>query len=136
MLAGWLSLFLTFALFMKLSLMIGCVHSIDIGCKGSIYGLDIFRKHPRLVFVFSMEINYQTLLLYLHVFSVLVRLTWFCKKIKLWTKVRSFKFQKNELIPTLFAHARECIFHFQKIFSWPQPCWGLGLPLNHGKFIH
>ena len=77
-LAGCLSLFLTFAVFMKLSLMIVCIHSIEIGCKKSRYGLEISRKHPRLVFAFSIETKRQTLLLYLHVFSLLVRLTWFC----------------------------------------------------------
>ena len=56
-------------------------------------------------------------------------------KDKTLKKFCSFKFQKNELIQTLFAHAQECIFYFQKCFPWLQPCWGLGLPLNHGKFI-
>ena len=55
--AGEMSvLILTFAMFMKLWLMIGCIHNIVIGFKNGRYGFEIPRKHGRLVFVFSREI--------------------------------------------------------------------------------
>ena len=50
------SLFLTFVMFMKLSLMIGCIYRIEVGCKDGRCGFEISGKHRRLEFVFSMEI--------------------------------------------------------------------------------
>ena len=64
-----LPLFLTFVMFMKLTLMIGCIHSTEVRCKDGRYGFEISWKHQRLVFVFSME-NNTKLYYYISMFLV------------------------------------------------------------------
>ena len=60
------------AVFMKLSLMNGCIHSIEVGKDGR-YGFEISGKYERLAFAFRL----------------LVRLIWFSETAKLNKPVAS-----------------------------------------------
>ena len=97
-----LYLCLTFAMLMECRLWLAVFTVLRLGKEGR-YGFEISGKHRRLAFVFIL----------------LVKMILFCKTIKgsKYIYIYIFKFQKNDLLPTIFAllyggkpHTQECIF--------------------------
>ena len=90
---------------MRLSIIISRIHSIEVGKDGR-YGFKISRKHRRLAFVFSL----------------LVRLIWFCDTAKLSKSVLS-NFKNYTHFPAIQTFQNKKNLHRQ------QPWWGLPSPL-------
>ena len=50
-------------------------------------------------------------------------------------KILLFQISKERINANFICTRSGMHFLFSKFFPWLHPCWGLGLPLNYGKFI-